>query len=69
MFQEEEEGDGSGSLKDFRNKMWRLAKEEEEDTWVPYEWKEDQVSEVQPKGSAPSLMPCRTKQSSNLCQN
>lgn len=41
--QEEEEGDGSGSIKDFRTKMWRLAREEAEDAWVPYEWREGEV--------------------------
>lgn len=36
---DEEENDGSGSIKDFRNKMWWLAKKEDEDEWVGYEWK------------------------------
>ncbi|KAK4684099.1 DNA-directed RNA polymerase III subunit RPC5, partial [Tremellales sp. Uapishka_1] len=35
----EEENDGSGSIKDFRNKMWSTTQREEEDKWVPYEWK------------------------------
>ncbi|GFZ48103.1 hypothetical protein JCM24511_05851 [Saitozyma sp. JCM 24511] len=37
---EDEENDGSGSIKDFRNKMWSTAANEEADSWVPYEWKE-----------------------------
>ncbi|WRT70670.1 uncharacterized protein IL334_007668 [Kwoniella shivajii] len=36
---DEEDNDGSGSIKDFRNKMWWMAKKEEEDHWVPYHWK------------------------------
>lgn len=40
----EDEGDGSGSIKDFRNKMWRLAQEEQDDTWVAYDWREGEVS-------------------------
>ncbi|TXT03886.1 hypothetical protein VHUM_04309 [Vanrija humicola] len=32
--------DGSGSLKDFRNKMWATQQREEEDKWVPYEFHE-----------------------------
>lgn len=30
--------DGSGSIKDFRNKMWATAIREDEDRWVGYEW-------------------------------
>jgi hypothetical protein len=41
---EDEENDGSGSIKDFRNKMWSTAANEEADSWVPYEWKEGEVS-------------------------
>ena len=37
--QGEEENDGSGSLKQFREKMWSMAREEEEDPWVTYAWK------------------------------
>ncbi|WVF68049.1 hypothetical protein IAT40_002811 [Kwoniella sp. CBS 6097] len=36
---DEEDNDGSGSIKDFRNKMWWMAKKEDEDQWVPYQWK------------------------------
>ncbi|CAK9786063.1 hypothetical protein CC85DRAFT_15598 [Cutaneotrichosporon oleaginosum] len=32
--------DGSGSIKDFRNKMWSMQAREDEDKWVPYEWNE-----------------------------
>jgi DNA-directed RNA polymerase-3 subunit RPC5 len=35
----EDENDGSGSLKDFREKMWAMAREENEDPWVSYKWK------------------------------
>ncbi|KAK8850503.1 hypothetical protein IAR55_004421 [Kwoniella newhampshirensis] len=36
---DEEENDGSGSIKDFRHKMWWMASKEEEDEWVPYSWR------------------------------
>jgi DNA-directed RNA polymerase-3 subunit RPC5 len=39
----EEENDGSGSIKDFRNKMWSMANREKEDFWVPYAWNEGEV--------------------------
>lgn len=32
--------DGSGSLKDFRNRMWAMAGREQAEDWVQYEWKE-----------------------------
>lgn len=35
----EEDNDGSGSIKDFREKMWAMAREEQEDPWIPYKWK------------------------------
>jgi DNA-directed RNA polymerase-3 subunit RPC5 len=41
---EDEENDGSGSIKDFRNKMWSTAANEDADAWVPYSWKERDVS-------------------------
>ncbi|WWD20686.1 hypothetical protein CI109_105162 [Kwoniella shandongensis] len=37
---DEEENDGSGSIKDFRNKMWWMANREADDEWIPYTWKE-----------------------------
>lgn len=37
-------GDGSGSIKDFRNKMWELAAKDAGDDWVPYQWREGEVS-------------------------
>ncbi|WVQ70739.1 hypothetical protein IAR50_000261 [Cryptococcus sp. DSM 104548] len=36
---DDEENDGTGSIKDFRNKMWAMAQKEDEDEWVPYQWK------------------------------
>lgn len=30
--------DGSGSLKDFRNRMWAMAGKEQAEEWVGYEW-------------------------------
>jgi DNA-directed RNA polymerase-3 subunit RPC5 len=42
--QGEEENDGSGSLKQFREKMWSMAQQEEEDPWVTYEWRYGAVS-------------------------
>lgn len=44
--QGEEENDGSGSLKQFREKMWSMAREEEEDPWVTYAWKYGDVSDT-----------------------
>lgn len=38
---EMEQNDGSGSLKDFRNKMLWIAQKEETDPWVPYKWLDD----------------------------
>lgn len=35
---EMEQNDGSGSLKDFRNKMLWSAQKEEAEPWVPYKW-------------------------------
>ncbi|WVR08565.1 hypothetical protein IAU60_005620 [Kwoniella sp. DSM 27419] len=43
---DEEENDGSGSLKDFRNKMWWMAKKEEEDQWIGYQWKSTEDEQV-----------------------
>jgi DNA-directed RNA polymerase-3 subunit RPC5 len=40
----DEEGDGSGSIKDFRTKMWNLAGADAADDWVPYQWREGEVS-------------------------
>ncbi|ORX41052.1 Sin-like protein conserved region-domain-containing protein [Kockovaella imperatae] len=37
---EEAENDGSGSIRDFRNKMMSEAKKEEEDQWVAYDWRQ-----------------------------
>ena len=45
QLREEEENDGSGSIKDFRNKMRSTAQREEEDKWVGYEWKDGNVSD------------------------
>ncbi|ODN83007.1 hypothetical protein L202_01238 [Cryptococcus amylolentus CBS 6039] len=36
---DDEENDGTGSIKDFRNKMWAMAQKEDEDNWVAYQWK------------------------------
>nr|XP_019007333.1 DNA-directed RNA polymerase III subunit RPC5 [Kwoniella pini CBS 10737]OCF46114.1 DNA-directed RNA polymerase III subunit RPC5 [Kwoniella pini CBS 10737] len=43
---DEEDNDGSGSIKDFRNKMWWMSKKEEEDQWVSYKWKAGEDEEV-----------------------
>ncbi|WWC98553.1 hypothetical protein V866_005445 [Kwoniella sp. B9012] len=43
---DEEDNDGSGSIKDFRNKMWWMTKKEEEDQWVPYQWRAGEDEEV-----------------------
>jgi hypothetical protein len=40
----DETNDGSGSIKDFRHKMWSLVQREEEDPWQEYAWKEGDVS-------------------------
>ncbi|KAL7422789.1 hypothetical protein Q5752_002085 [Cryptotrichosporon argae] len=39
------DNDGSGSIKDFRNKMWLTAQKEDSDPWVPYTWKDDQLDD------------------------
>lgn len=39
-FQDDPNNDGSGSIKDFRNKMWSTAQKEDEDKWVTYAWNE-----------------------------
>jgi hypothetical protein len=44
--QGEEENDGSGSLKQFREKMWSMAREEEEDPWVTYSWTYGEVASL-----------------------
>lgn len=41
----DETNDGSGSIKDFRHKMWSLVQREEEDPWQEYAWKEGDVSD------------------------
>ncbi|OCF30745.1 DNA-directed RNA polymerase III subunit RPC5 [Kwoniella heveanensis BCC8398] len=48
---DEEDNDGSGSIKDFRNKMWWMAKKEDEDQWVPYQW----TTGVEDEGVAETL--------------
>ncbi|WVO17360.1 hypothetical protein L204_105052 [Cryptococcus depauperatus] len=36
---DEDENDGSGSIKDFRNKMWAVEQKENEDEWIGYGWR------------------------------
>ncbi|WVW80857.1 hypothetical protein I302_102847 [Kwoniella bestiolae CBS 10118] len=43
---DEEDNDGSGSIKDFRNKMWWMTKKEDEDAWVGYKWRVGEDEEV-----------------------
>ncbi|BEI80237.1 hypothetical protein CcaverHIS002_0107660 [Cutaneotrichosporon cavernicola] len=38
--------DGSGSIKDFRTKMWSMQAREDEEKWVPYEWNEGAENEA-----------------------
>ncbi|WVQ85929.1 hypothetical protein IAT38_008097 [Cryptococcus sp. DSM 104549] len=66
---DEEDNDGSGSIKDFRNKMWYMKQKEDEDVWVGYSWKagveDDAVAEaldalVVPEDKRERLV-CRTK--------
>ena len=40
QIKDDEDNDGSGSIKDFRNKMWSSQQREEEDKWQAYEWNE-----------------------------
>jgi len=42
--QGEEENDGSGSIKDFREKMRSTNEVLTREEWIPYEWKEGDVS-------------------------
>lgn len=37
---DEAHNDGSGSLKDFRNKMWAMAGREQAEPWVPYAYRD-----------------------------
>ncbi|OXG88481.1 DNA-directed RNA polymerase III subunit RPC5 [Cryptococcus neoformans Gb118] len=46
---DEEDNDGTGSIKDFRNKMWAMAIKEDEDSWAGYSWKAGEVSSSEKK--------------------
>lgn len=47
---DEEDNDGIGFIKDFRNKMWVMVIKEDEDSWVGYSWKVGEVSFNKRKG-------------------
>jgi len=39
----DDEGDGSGTIKDLRNKLWRVEGREMNQPWVQYAWKDGAV--------------------------
>jgi len=53
----EEDNDGSGSIKDFREKMWTMAREETEDPWVSYAWKSGEAESAVDNAIASMVVP------------
>jgi hypothetical protein len=42
----EEEGDGNGTIKDLRTKLWKVEGREMDQPWVNYGWKAGEVSTI-----------------------